>query len=363
MEPTQDPNQPKTETDSYVVVNFLDLDTSKITFMTPKANKYKSKSVGIRYDGRILYVRYGGGTRKFTCPFGINVSCDMKENTEYEGNKKVTGYSLALSLPKDYLQDPYFLKARELDAFFVNACLENAFIWGLGGTDTEAPDRKSIEGYDKWGYKGKWKRLLKPSYKDDKATNKRTYQDEYAPRLEFGLKSTLTESFNDAGKKVVAGEFNTNFYDKNNNKILHCRSDRLNEILPKMSSATVVAVWQSIALGEFGASMKPKAEQIKVFPSERLTNECLLGGDEGDEDDGPGLLSENMMDDVQAVPTAKNPPPLKPVMRQQVVPQQVQQGDPEDPDEQEDGEDMQYVNTPQPVVTKPARRIMPSKKS
>ena len=42
----------------------------------------------------------------------------------------------------------------------------------------------------------------------------------------------------------------------------------------------------SVALGTWGASIKPKAQQIKVFNNEKLVNdECLLE-DEGGEEAG-----------------------------------------------------------------------------
>lgn len=376
METTQNQQttqkQQKTETETYIVVDFLDLDPSKFSFTAMKINKYQGKSVGIRYDNRILYVKYGDKTRKFNCPFGINISADLKENPEYAGGKRITGYTIAVSLPKDYTNDAYFLKAKELDEFFIEACLANAFKWGLGGTPDEAPDRKSVAGYDKWGYKGKWKRLLKPSYKTDKATNLRTYQEEYAPRLEFGVKSTVSETMNSENKKVVTGAFTTHFFDKTGVALANCCSDNMQNLVPKMSSVTVVAHWQGIALGEFGASLKPKAEQIMVFPSERLTGECLLsGGGEDDDDEGSGLLSENMMGDLtvtKVTPTNK-PPPLraalqKPVQQQQQETTQYEEGD--EFGETIDDSELQYVNTPAPApapAAKLVRRVVPAKKS
>ena len=58
-----------------VVVDFLDLDTSKITFQKPKPNKHNGTQIGIRYNGETLYVKYEGVT-----PFGIQENYDSEEN-------------------------------------------------------------------------------------------------------------------------------------------------------------------------------------------------------------------------------------------------------------------------------------------
>jgi hypothetical protein len=191
--------------------------------------------------------------------------------------------------------------------------------------------------------------------------------------MEFGVKSTLTETINADGKKVVSGVFNTNFFDKTGAKLPNCNSDNMQNLVPKMSSVTVVAQWQSIALGEFGASLKPKAEQIMVFPSERLSGACLLGGCDEDDDEGSGLLSENMMSDlsmtkVTATPSNK-PPPLRtaskpaPVVAQPVA-EEVEEVEEVEYTEENPEDGIQYINTPAPVAAKPViKRVLPAKKA
>ena len=63
------------ENNNIAIVDFLDLDTSKITFLKPKQNKHNGSQIGIRYNGKTLYVKYEGVT-----PFGI------QENYDKEGN-------------------------------------------------------------------------------------------------------------------------------------------------------------------------------------------------------------------------------------------------------------------------------------
>ena len=48
------------------IANFLDIDTSKITFSTPKPNKYNGTQIGILYEGKTLFVIYERLT-----PFGL----------------------------------------------------------------------------------------------------------------------------------------------------------------------------------------------------------------------------------------------------------------------------------------------------
>ena len=42
------------------IVDFLDIDTSKITFKQPKLNKYNGSQIGILYNGETMYVKYEG---------------------------------------------------------------------------------------------------------------------------------------------------------------------------------------------------------------------------------------------------------------------------------------------------------------
>ena len=65
----------KKERENNAIVNFLNLDPSKITFLKPKQNKHSGSQIGIRYNGKTLYVKYEGVT-----PFGI------QENYDKEGN-------------------------------------------------------------------------------------------------------------------------------------------------------------------------------------------------------------------------------------------------------------------------------------
>ena len=240
----------KTQTQSrnqtFVVVDFLDLDTKKISLSNPKPNKYGGGYAALRYDGKTLYVRYDSRIS----PFGLSTNKDKKG-----GKEIVTGYSTSISLKKN---DPYFKKAREIDDFFIDKCVENSVLWGLGGSKTEKVDLSSIAGYDDKGEKGKWKRILKYSYKIDKNTKERIYLD-YPPRMEFNVPKSKCKFFNEDGKPA-------------------CASD-----LTNWSKISVLAMWGSVALGTWGASIKPKAQQIKVFKNENLVvDECLLESDDDD---------------------------------------------------------------------------------
>ena len=191
----------KTKNQTFIVVDFLDIDTKKITLNNPKPNNYGGSYAPLRYDDKILYVRYDARIS----PFGLSTNKDKKG--------EITGYSTSISLKKN---DPYFIKAREIDDFFIDKCIENSVLWGLGGSKTEKVDVHSIIGYDDKGEKGKWKRILKYTY--------------------------------------------------------------------KINKIGVLAMWGSVALGTWGASIKPKAQQIRVFENKNLVvDECLLECDDDDD--------------------------------------------------------------------------------
>ena len=119
-------------------------------------------------------------------------------------------------------------------------------------------DLSSIAGYDEEGRgeKGKWKRILKYSYKIKHG--ERIYLD-YPPRMEFSIEKMKCRFFDEDGKPTCASE------------------------LTNWSNISVLAMWGSVALGTWGASIKPKAQQIKVFKNENLvTDECLLESDDDD---------------------------------------------------------------------------------
>ena len=83
-------------------VNFLDIDTSKISFAKPKPNKHNGTQIEILYRGKKLFVKYEGYT-----PFGL------KENFDKNGEYQST--SMQINCDREYLE-----KAKELDQFFIN---------------------------------------------------------------------------------------------------------------------------------------------------------------------------------------------------------------------------------------------------
>ena len=128
------------EDNDIAIVDFLDLDTSKITFLKPKQNKHNGSQIGIRYNGRTLYVKYEG-----VIPFGI------QENYDKEGNF----YGVTMQINAD---EEYAKKAEEMDKFFMQAFHQNK--WGLN----KHIKAEVIHGYDQYGEGGLWKRILKKPY-------------------------------------------------------------------------------------------------------------------------------------------------------------------------------------------------------
>ena len=226
------------------IVDFLDIDTSKITFQKPKSNKYNGSQIGILYNGERMFVKYEGIT-----PFGL------KENYDKDGNYQ--GTSMQINCEGEYLE-----KAKELDAFFIDAFYENK--WGLN----QNIPLLHIMGYDEHGQGGLWKRICKDSYKVDKETKEREYLN-YPSKMEFTLfyknDSLQTTMFSWDGNKLPNDS----------------------EIGPN-SRVKFIAAWFSLTRGTFGLTLKPKLMQVKFKKENNQFDTCIL--DEDDEDDEDFLL-------------------------------------------------------------------------
>jgi hypothetical protein len=283
---TQGSSSKKAKDLPYVIEDFLNIDPEEFTLGAPKPNKIQGSSIPIKYKGKALYVKYDART----CPFGVSENKE-KDKPQYATGSKVTGYSTSIQCDKEYESDPYYLKALELDNYFIGECIKNSVLWGLGGSKTKPIAREAIEGYDDKGDNGKWKRLVKYAYK--KVGTEKVYTD-YAPRLEFALLSEpITESTDSDGKIVQHAGFRTAFFTAEGEKVESVDSDNISDAMPNWSKIAVLAQWTSISLGTYGASLKPKASQIRVFPNERLNNDaCMLGDD--DEDDEEFCLPEGL---------------------------------------------------------------------
>lgn len=244
--PTQEPRERQ-----YIIVDFLALDPRLITFGEPKVNAHGGRYVPMRYSGKNLYVRY---SRPQMVPFGINSNTD-------EGGK-VTGFSFGMSTPPE---DPYFAKAQELDQYFIQQCIRNSVCWRLGGTAETPVVPEIISGCDDKGRLGKWLRLLKWAKTEDKKKGTCDYLP-YPPRMEFTVPSK-------GGKEI-----RTRFFDQDGNV---CDSTDNAVLLPKFSRVSAVAQWSSISLGIFGASLKPKVIQCRVYPNDSRPprDELLLDDD------------------------------------------------------------------------------------
>ena len=230
------------------IVDFLDIDTNKITFQKPKLNKYNGSQIGILYNGETMYVKYEGIT-----PFGL------KENFDKDGNYQ--GTSMQINCKDKYLE-----KAKELDTFFINTFYDNK--WGL----SKNIPLLHIEGYDEHGQGGLWKRLCKDPYKVDKETKEREYLD-YPSKMEFTLfhknNSLQTTMFSWDGDKLPNDS----------------------EIGPN-SRVKFIAAWFSLSRGTFGLTLKPKLMQVKFKKENNQFDTCILDKDDDkdDEDDEDFLL-------------------------------------------------------------------------
>ena len=227
----------RTESVKEEIIDFLHLDTSKITFRKPKPNKHNGTQIGILYNGRTLFVKYEGYT-----PFGLN------ENYDKDGNYQ--GTSMQINCDGEYLE-----KAKELDQFFIN------YIHSLNSKYKKIP-REAVAGYDEHGQGGSWKRICKKPYK--MVDDERVYQD-YPSKMEFNLffrNDILATRFFTWGGENLG-------YDSV-------------KIGPR-SKVKFIASWFSITTGTFGATLKPKLMQVSYREREDLFNNFILDDDEEEE--------------------------------------------------------------------------------
>lgn len=260
---------------SFVIVDFLEIDTSCISFGPAKENKYKGLMIPIKYNGKNLYVRYP----RTIAPFGIG------QNTEMGNDQNVTGYTLSLSFGKDYLEDAVYKKAQELDEFFMDKCHENSLPWGLG----KNLPRDRLEGLDEYGDKGIWKRLVKWSSRINPQTKEKIYNLDYPPRMEIAVPAVLTEAPTDENPFNKDSRFTSTFFDESGNKFSGVDGDNYTEVCPKFSDVSTLASWPRLTQGSYGITMKPQSKQLRVYPREELPNdECLLGEEGGEDNDELG---------------------------------------------------------------------------
>ena len=219
------------------IVDFLHIDTSKITFKKPKPNNHNGTQIGILYNGRTLFVKYKGYT-----PFGL------KEN--YDKNGEYQSTSMQINCDGEYLE-----KAKELDQFFIN------YIHSLDKEKVKKKPREAVAGYDEHGQGGSWKRICKKPYKI--VDEERVYQN-YPSRMEFNLFFK-----NDR----IATKFFT--WDGEN---LGYDSVKIGS----KSKVKFIASWFSITTGTFGATIKPKLMQVSYREQEDLFDNFILDDDEED---------------------------------------------------------------------------------
>ena len=217
-----------------VIVDFLDIDTSKITFGKPKPNKYNGSQIRILYGGKTLFVKYRG-----TTPFGLVENFDKDNN--YQGT------SMSINCEYQYLE-----KAQELDQFFIDAFYK--YKWSLNKSVPKA----AIEGYQH-GESGLWKRISKKPYKVNEG-GVREYLD-YPSKMEFTLfyKNDRLE---------------TNFFSWDKTKL-----DNDVKIGPR-SEVKFIAAWFSLSRGTFGLTLKPKLMQIIFREPEKVFEKCLFDSDD-----------------------------------------------------------------------------------
>jgi hypothetical protein len=292
---TQTQTQTKNKSEKrYIVVPLEDLQVEHFSFGKPKSNAYGGLMIPIRYMNKILHVKYP----KKTLLFGVSSNRDKGTMTTVNGEQrgeneiiygkggKITGYSASFSVGKEYETDPCFLKLQELDEFFMNACVTNCVAWRLGGTSTRPLSMETVAGYDEFGQGGKWKRLLKYSYVVNQGTQEREYR-EYPPNFEVAVPANIEDHLNEDGKtKSQSSSFYAKFFDQHGNDVGEVTDETVDDVCPSFSEAFTLARWARISQGTYGASLKPRASQFRVYPKDDIDNSnCMLGGEDDEDED------------------------------------------------------------------------------
>ena len=281
-------NTKKFESDTNIIVNFLDLDTSKFSFNTPKRDDNNNLNIPLRYDGKMLTVKYP----KMRLPFGIGKNTvKLKKQdadfSKYLNGEKLTGFSARFCYEKnlqDCYNNPYFQKANELDEFFIKKCAQNATAFGQQGTSED-----QFRGCDEYGTGGKWKRFNKFSYKVDQKTQAKIYSTEYSAGIEIGIYADLKDVDDpETGLKTRQGPINIDLYDKDSKSIPNLNTENYMELVPKFSEASCLADWPRLSSGTYGVSLKGRGKQMRVWCKDSFPKECLL-----DDDDDDNTVADN----------------------------------------------------------------------
>ena len=200
-------------------------------------------------------------------------------------SNKVRGYSLCLSLEKNYAE-----KVKELDKFLINDVYRNRTSWRIG----EKVPFEAISGYDDYGTDGKYKRVLKYPYRNENGT--KVYElDKYLPRIDMKIITNL----NSSPHKLTLDAFN-----ENKEKISNTTESNYDEILPPESIVTAIFSISRITIGSYGVVLKPIVRQIWIKKSTNLPTDVRLLADDEDYSD-----SDESDYDIDEIP--RSPKTLK----------------------------------------------------
>ena len=281
-----------------MIVDFLALDPTAFEFGEVKLNKYKSRVINIRYRGHPLLVKFPSRT----LPFGVNVKTPLTESNSKDVSIKeenATGYDVAWSLGNEYNVEGsednlFYKKAQELDQMFMENAVLHRTEWLQMFDEDEKSAMKRIKGFDEYGGKGIWKRVLKWSRnKADPKTGRQEVNLKYAPRINssFIVKFDEKNQRNPENNRKLC-TFNTHFFDKDGVKINFDESDKsktvnesnYDEICPKYSKISKLANWSHLTASDSWLTLKSDIKQCRITPPERLSlDENYLDDDEADE--------------------------------------------------------------------------------
>jgi|LakMenE18May11ns_1017448.scaffolds.fasta_scaffold9952936_1 hypothetical protein len=287
--------------DNMIIVDFLSLDPNAFSFGDFKLDKYKNKTIPLRYRDRILFVKFPHRT----IPFGVNTKTPMIDDSKGKSDvstkeEDATGYDIAWSLGKEYKSESsedyaYYKKAREIDEMFVKAAMNN-YKW----IDQDAPEndgdklflRQMIAGKKDYASNAKWKGVLKWSRNKDKTIN-----EDYPPRINATFDVVFSADKEDRDdnrrRKCV---FKTSFYDSDGKPIKDVNQSNYDSVVPKFSKFSMLCKWGYLTACANWITLKSTIVQCAVIPREELTlHENFLNDGSDEEEEETNYIEESML--------------------------------------------------------------------
>lgn len=240
-----------------VIVDFLDMDFSKLSFSDKKENKYGSTNCFILYDNKIPYIKFP----KLVAPFGISALEDKTDPSKIN-------YSLSLSLDNKTANSQHieiYNKALQFDECMKKNAIKYQKKW--------FPKIKTELNFDS----------LSPLYVPfvKTPTDKKGNELEYSSTIRCAIYADKSNNFS------------FDLYNEKKEKINLTTFNYMNYINSKDQLSFVLHPRQVWFTGQFGVIWVLK--QAKLYKRNELIKNCLLNDsdEENEENENDNYISDD----------------------------------------------------------------------